>query len=132
MMGKLPFRISIAENKEALKKEASKVNEKVKVYSDRSAINGQVGAAAILIRTGHPPSTLHFHLGPVTKHTVHEVELIGILLALHLIKKEKTGSTTHAIRTDNQAAIKAFRSAHRGLGTHLAKEILCTTNQLQK
>src|SRR5712691_5014960 len=33
-------------------------------------------------------------MGPDTKHTVHEAELVGILLAIHLIK---TGCTTHAI-----------------------------------
>jgi ribonuclease HI len=59
--------------------------EKIKVYMDGSATNGKVGAVAVLIRPGKPMHMLHKHLGPESKHTVHEAELVGILLGLQLI-----------------------------------------------
>ena len=82
----------------------------MQVYADGSAIEGKVGAAAILLREGRPTRALHFHLGPEGKHTVHEAELVGILLGLHLINTEKKGGTTFALGVGNQAAIKAFQS----------------------
>ena len=48
-----------------------------------------MGAAAVLIRKDKPDCVLHFHLGPKSKHTVHKVELVGMMLALHLISTEK-------------------------------------------
>ena len=70
-------------------KEAADAKEKVQVYVDSSAINSKVGAAAVLLREGKPPCTLHLHLGPESEHTVHEAELVGILLGLQLIYIEK-------------------------------------------
>jgi len=84
--------------------------EKVQVFTDGSAIEGKVGAAAILLREGRPIRTLHFHLGSEGKHTVHKAELVGILLGLHLISTEKKGSTTFALGSDNQVGIKVFQS----------------------
>ncbi len=60
----------------------------IKVYSDGSSCGGKVGAAATLTRGGVPLRS-HYHLGPDSEHTVHEAELIGILLALQLIKTER-------------------------------------------
>jgi hypothetical protein len=108
VVGKLPFHIHIAEDEETSKRKPPGTNEKGKVYPYGSAIYGQVGAAAVLLRQGHPPRALNYHLGPDNKHTVREAELAGILLAIHLIKTEKNERTTHAIGVDNQAAIKAI------------------------
>ena len=63
---------------------------------------------------------------------VHEVELIGILLGIHLISTKRYGSTTSAIGVDNQAAIKAFQSTLRKPGHHIAREILCMAKHIQK
>jgi len=86
----------------------------------------------VLIRRGNPPRALHHSLGPETEHTVHEAELVGILLGMHLISTEKHGGTSFAIGVDNQAAIKAFHSAMRNPGHHLAREILRLANQIRK
>jgi ribonuclease HI len=130
--GKLPFKVRIAENREDSTKEAENAPEEIQVFSDGSAINGKVGAAAILIRAGNPPRTLHFHLGPEKEHTVHEAELVGVLLGLQLIKTEKHRSTTFMLGVDNQAAIKAFQSELRSPGHHLAREIVQIANQVKK
>jgi hypothetical protein len=56
--------------------------EDIQVLSDSSTMNSKVGAAAVLIRVNNPLRILHLHLGSEKEHMVHEVELVGILLAL--------------------------------------------------
>jgi ribonuclease HI len=129
---KLPFNISIAEDRDKSVKESEDAEEEIQVYADGSATDGKVGAAAVLIRTGNPVRKLHLHLGHESEHTVHEAELVGILLAMQLISTEKRASTSFALGVDNQAAIKAFQSDLRQPGHHLAIEIIRVANQIQK
>jgi len=100
----------------------------VQAFRDGSAINGKVGVAVILTRAGNPLRTLHLHLCPESEHTVHEAELVGILLGMHLISMETHGSTAFALGVDNQAGIKASHSALRNPGHHLARESLRIAN----
>ena len=132
LQGKLPFTISIAENRDESIREAENASKAIQVFTDGSAINGKVGVAAVLTRRGNPPCALHLYLGPETEHTVHEAELVGILLGMHLIATKKRSSTPTTIGVDNQAAIKAFHSALRNPGHHLAREILWMANTVQK
>ena len=131
LTGRTPFTISIPKDRESSKREAENAEEEVQVYSDGSAINGKVGAAAILLRAGRATCTLHFHLGAEDKHTVHEAELVGILLGLQLISTERKGRTSFALGSDNQAAIKAFKSNFRSPGHHIAREALQLAHQIQ-
>jgi len=130
--GELPFRISIPAEKEASACKAKNATEDIQVFTDGSAQNSKVGAATILIRKNRPNRILHFHLGPKAEHTVHEAELVGLLLALHLIGTEKRGATTCSVAVDNQAVLKAFDSELRKPGHHLAQEILLIANRIQK
>ena len=113
-------------------REAENATEEIQVYTDGSAHNGKVGASAILIRKNRPDRILHFHLGPEVEHTVHKAELVGILLALHLIGTEKRAAMSCSVAVDNQAALKAFSSKLRKPGHHLACEILLLANRVQK
>ena len=130
--GGLPFSIVIPENRDISTTEAVNTMEEIQVYADGSAINGQVGAAAVLFRAGKAQRTLHLHLGSEHEHTVHEAELTGILLGLHLIGTEQHGGTMCMLGVDNQAAIKAFRSDLREPGHHLARKAICMATQIQK
>ena len=130
--GKLPFQISIPADKDASAQEAANASEEIQVYSDGSAHGGKVGAAAILSRRNRPDRILHFHLGQESEHTVHEAELVGLLLAMHLVHTEKRSNTSCMIAVDNQATLKAFDSDLRKPGHHLAREALRLANQLQK
>ena len=130
--GKLPFRINIPEDKESSVRAAENANEVIQVFTDGSAQEGKVGAAAILIRRNRPDRILHFHLGPEAEHTVHEAEMVGLLLAIHLISTENRAAKTCSIAVDNQAAIRAFDSDLRRPGHHLAREVLKIANRLQK
>ena len=130
--GRLPFNLSIPENRSSAIAEAASATEEIQIFSDGSAIDGKVGAAAILIKNGTTTKSLHYHLGPATKYTVHEAELVGLILGLHLIRSERIRNKQIAIGIDNQAVIRAFHSDLRSLGHHLAREALRMANIVQK
>ena len=79
----------------------------VQVFSDGSGLDGQVGAAAVMYRTGRGPRVLRYHLGPLTDHTVFEAEAVGLLLALHMLKYE-CDAPRAIVRLDNQAVLGAL------------------------
>jgi ribonuclease HI len=130
--GKLPFATSIPPSKEASIDEECSAREEIRLYSDGSAIEGKVGAAAVLLRPGKLHRVLHYHLGPESEHTVPEAELIGIILALHLIKSERPKGNSYTIGIDNQAAIKAFQSDLRNPAHNAAREIIRLGTMLKK
>lgn len=68
--------IEIAPSKEEAFLADEAAQEEVRIYSDRSAIDGGVGVAAVLTREGRDPKVLHFHLGTSTKHTVYKAEIV--------------------------------------------------------
>jgi len=129
---KRPFTISIPDSKDASVDEEAHATENIKVYSDGSAQDGKVGAAAILIKPGEPTRTLHLHLGPSTQHTVHEAELVGLLMGLHLIKTDKKGKTSYSLGADNQAALSALTAVKSAPGQYIADEILTTAARIKK
>ena len=108
------------------------MNEAIKIYSNGSAHNGKVGTAAVLTRLGHLTRSLHFHLRPEMEHTVHEAELIGTVLALHLIKTEKNKKVNISIGIDNQATLKVYHSSMKKPAHSVAREALCLGNMLKK
>ena len=126
--GELPFHIRIPVDKEALACKAKNASEEIQVFTDSSAQGGKVGASTILIRKDRPDKILHYHLGPEAEHTVYKAELVGLLLALHLISTERCGATSCSIAVDNQAALKAFDLELRNPGHHLTQEILQLAN----
>ena len=91
-----------------------------------------IGAAALLIREGEQDRTLHDHLGPSSLHTVHEAELVGLLLGLHLIKTERRGRTSFAVGADNQAARSTLNSVKSTTGQYIADEISKTAASIKK
>jgi ribonuclease HI len=129
---KLPFKTKIAKSRDASMRNATNAKEEVQVYADGSAMNRKVGVAAILIRAGKLLRMLHMHLGPESKHTVHEAELVGMLLGMHLISTENHSNIAFALGVDNQAAIKAFHTNHRNPGQHIAREIQRVAEKVQK
>lgn len=129
---KRPFTVSIPASKEASVQEDANAIEKIRVYTDGSSHDGSVGAAAILCRNGQTTRVLHYHLGPSTLHTVHEAELTGILLGLHLVKTEKRGKTSYAIGVDNQAALSSLTATKMAPGQYITDAILETAARIKK
>ena len=77
----------------------------VQVYSDGSGLNNRAGAATVLYREGKSPRTLRYSLGELMEHTTFEVEAVGVLLAVHLLRR--TPNVRKAtIRLDSQAVIQ--------------------------
>ena len=52
---------------------------------------------------------IQYQLGPLTQHTTYEAEIIGVILALHLIHRDGRAGTA-SIRLDNQAVVQALAS----------------------
>ena len=61
-----PFTVSCTKTKGESIEEDEWASEEGKVYTDRLAQEGKVGAVAILIREGKPTRKLHYHLGTST------------------------------------------------------------------
>ncbi|KAG8871434.1 hypothetical protein FRB98_000778, partial [Tulasnella sp. 332] len=79
----------------------------IKVFSDGSGLNSHIGTAAIT--TGLTNTTLCYYLGCDSAHTVFEAELVGILLALHIIAHSPPRTRSALIALGDQAAIEAVR-----------------------
>ena len=124
--------MDIATSKEASIKADKEGIERIKVYSDGSALDGQVGAAAVLIRPGKETWTLRYHLGSVEHHTVFEAKLVGLILGLHLIRTEPASRTSIALGTDNQAALTAAATPRNRSGHHLAQAFMAAATNLRK
>ena len=129
---KRPFTVSIAANKDTSVIEDTQAKETVKIYLDGSSLNSCIAAVATLYRDREVARTLHYHLRPSTEHTVHEAELIGILLDLHLIKTEKKSCTSHVLGVDNQPAQSSLQAVKMAPGQYITNTILETALQIKK
>jgi ribonuclease HI len=95
------------------------------LFSDGSGTGGHVGSAAVWFKDGRAHRTLHFHLGNVLTHSVFESEIVGILLALEIIRKAgRTMPRPICINLDNQSAIRASLTNRASSGQHL----ICALN----
>lgn len=104
-----------------------------KVYCDGSGFEGGAGVSAVLYNGNHIVKSLHYYLGPLTEHTVYESELIGLLLALHLlIRLTCQLLSTVIIGLDNQAAICSLMSQKSKPAHYLLNKIHNATEQLHQ
>ena len=95
-----------------------------KVCCDSSGFEGGAGALAVLYKDNHVMKSLHCYLGPLTEHMVYELELVGLLLALHLL----LWLTCHLlisviIGLNNQAAIHLLVNQESKPAHYLHQEI---------
>ena len=127
-----PVCIDIPPNKEASKRADTSATEHIKVYSDGSAHDSQVGATAILRRNSNPDRVLRLHLGTLDQHTVYEAELVGMILGLHLIKTERKNKVKCVLNVNNQVALAAIKTRMTKSGQHFAANILKQAKQLKK
>ena len=76
---KKPFTLTIVESKEESIKEEKKDKADIRIYTDGSGYEGNIGATAVLYRKGvqEPVKTLRFHLGSLKKHTTYGARLWG-------------------------------------------------------
>ena len=127
------FTVMIADSKEESIKEESKDNSDIKIYTDGSGFEGNVGAAAVMYRKGseEPERVLRFHLGSLKKHTTFEGEVVGSMLAAWMLQGQLgIGQSVITNYTDSQAFIKATGTRKAGPGQYLVLEYLHLTETM--
>ncbi|GLB41456.1 putative encoded by [Lyophyllum shimeji] len=105
------FSTHILDNKIAALAEANRAHRRapVSVYCDGSGFEGGISASAVLYVCGTEEASLQYFLGPMSRHTVYEAEIVGLTLGLHLLTtfSRRLRSLT-VIGSDSQAVIKAL------------------------
>lgn len=127
------FTTSIAQDKkQALREEEECTGEPLRVYTDGSGYEGQIGASAVLIRSDRAPSSLRYHLGTDKQQIVFGGEGVGVLLGLELLRLEKTlRRVKHVqISLDNQPVIQALQNPKPRAGNYIIKLIRSTARRL--
>ena len=111
--------IRVAEGKEAAKEEDRLDMTTVKVYTDGSGYEGQIGAAAVLYRNGVLKGRRRMRLGSMKHHTVYEGKGVGMILGLELIREERVVEGMVSMGIDNTAAISATQAIKPGPSQYL-------------
>ena len=99
------------------------------IYTDGSGIDSKIGASAVTMITpipNEPPIVAdkrQAFLDPLSKFTVYCGELVGIDIALNIIKDNPQNRPV-AIFTDNQAAILAVRRPGHQSGQYVLVQIV--------
>ena len=92
----------------------------VRVYTDGSAVDGGVGAAAVLLRPrSRRPRVLKMHLGTVDEHMVYEGEIVGTILGAELLRTERGTPWQPLIALDSTAALQASETTRTRPGHYL-------------
>ncbi|PSR77856.1 hypothetical protein PHLCEN_2v7677 [Hermanssonia centrifuga] len=113
--------LEIAENKEEAEKDEEKwkVRPGIRIYTDGSDFQGGVGASAALYNSENRTwKTLRYYLGTSDQHTVYEAEIVGLILGMQLLRKERHVNLV-SFAVDNQAALQASRSWRPTSGHYL-------------
>ena len=102
-----------------------------KIYTDSSGHNGKVGASAVLFRKGECQAikSLTYHLGDLTRHSIIEAKITGVLLAAWLI--HTTPGSAHfsfSIYTDSQTVIRLLTRCFSGSGSILVNAFHTAAN----
>jgi len=79
----------------------------IRIYTDGSGLEGNIGAGAVLYRNGVRKGRLRYRLGEISKHTVYEGELTGLCLGAELLNR-RTRIEKVTFYSDNQAGIQAI------------------------
>ena len=96
----------------------------VKIYSDGSAMEEGVGAAAVLVDSILGETRVcKFHLGKVAEHTGYEAEVVGLMLALHQIT-ELPHRCAVTVYTDNQSGLNAINPPPESPAGYLVQGIV--------
>jgi ribonuclease HI len=133
VLGKTTWaQVSIAESREAALAANFDDRSDIQVYTDRSCVDGRVGAAAVLIRGRMNNRKIRkFFLGPASSYGIYEAELVGMLLALELIR---SSHHTHlaSIVTNSQAALTTSQGHTNGCADYLVQAIATLTCRVKR
>jgi hypothetical protein len=80
-----PVSTHITPDKESALMDEDKDTAKIRIYTDRSELEGKIDTGAVLYSNGVHKGKLHYRLREISKHTVYEGELIGLCLGAELL-----------------------------------------------
>lgn len=132
-----PPTTGIAESKEtAIKEHDATEKQAVCIYTDASAINGHVGAAAIVLDRIHQSRGIRktAYMGKSTTSNVYAAELKGIEMAFQLALDIHASTNTPGkavVFTDNQAAIRTIANPKTQSGQYILIEIIRALDNLR-
>ena len=92
------------------------------VFSDGSGYEGAIGMAAVLYRGSVEKKATKKFMGSEDRHTVFEAELLGMSMAVELIKNERQIRTL-TLGVDSQAALRAIRNRRATPGQYLVESL---------
>jgi ribonuclease HI len=101
------FKTRIPADKQQAIHEMETETAEVVVFTDRSCIEGGVGAAAVLYRGGVEAQAVRLYMGTEDDHTVFEAELVGAAMGAKLLNVER--GRRYVIAADSQATIQTTR-----------------------
>ena len=117
------YRCTIADSREKSIDEEANCRANYKVYTDGSRVDGGVGASAVLPDTTEQKwSTLKRHLGSETDHTIYDAELVGILMAVHMVGQIPANATV-AVFFDNRSTLQAITRPPDGPASHIVLHV---------
>ncbi|CUA73580.1 hypothetical protein RSOLAG22IIIB_10893 [Rhizoctonia solani] len=100
---------TLTSGKEDAIKDEEKCRLTVKIFTDGSMVGGHVGAAAVLYREGREVAAARRYVGSDHEHEVYEAEVIGLLLGLELLTRERELEEA-TIFIDNQAVLRILQT----------------------
>lgn len=87
----------------------------IKIYTDGSGYEGGAGAAAVMYRNNSAnPEILRYHLGDLKDHSTYESEIVGLILAVWLIRKlrqDELGEKDISIYIDCKSIIETVMTS---------------------
>ena len=93
------------------------------LYSDGLGLDGQVGAAVVLLKQGEEPKSWGFTLGQLLTIQCTKRKLVALLLALHLLPSERS-VTMAVIQLDNQAVLHALTACESGPAQSILDKVI--------
>ena len=108
---------------------AEQDKDDIKIFSDRSVVNGRVGGAAVLERNEQHKVVLCVHPGPSSRYTIFNRENVSLILTLTLALAAQRSQHV-SVFIDSQSVLKALDAASAHPGHYLTDLVLQQFNCL--
>lgn len=103
-----------------------------RIYTDGSDCDGGVGASAVLYKQGcDEPLVLRYHLGPSSRHSVYEAEVVGLILGIYLLLQLLSASAA-SCAADNTPCLLAIQNHQSHPAHYLIDRLLSSLASLKR